>query len=241
MPHQDGPLYFPVVAILSLGAPTLMKFMPHSKFATSIKKRIYLSANSNSDTETVLPCQLPEFHDVDSFNTISRRKENFHPSTVKDVTYTSVEPLSGLPSSTNLLRSKGREQCLENDTEAALQHEHTNTVSVALMPRSLLIFKDNAYQDFLHGIDECDEHILDGKVANLSSLCHKAYSCSVQSSDPRELSSAHGLDPKDTDIGHNLLENQGKTYQRSFLKQTGTRVSLTCRYVPKSFSRFIRL
>lgn len=28
-PHQDGPAYFPVVAILSLGSPVVMDFSPH--------------------------------------------------------------------------------------------------------------------------------------------------------------------------------------------------------------------
>jgi alkylated DNA repair protein alkB family protein 6 len=31
MPHQDGPLYHPVVAILSLGSPALMHFTPHAR------------------------------------------------------------------------------------------------------------------------------------------------------------------------------------------------------------------
>lgn len=30
-PHQDGPAYFPVVAILSLGSPVVMDFTPHSR------------------------------------------------------------------------------------------------------------------------------------------------------------------------------------------------------------------
>lgn len=30
-PHQDGPSYFPVVAILSLGSPVVMDFTPHAK------------------------------------------------------------------------------------------------------------------------------------------------------------------------------------------------------------------
>ncbi|XP_012077561.1 alpha-ketoglutarate-dependent dioxygenase alkB homolog 6 isoform X3 [Jatropha curcas] len=34
MPHQDGPAYFPVVAILSLGSPVVMDFVPHSKLRT---------------------------------------------------------------------------------------------------------------------------------------------------------------------------------------------------------------
>ena len=29
MPHQDGPLYFPGVAIASLGASAVMRFTPH--------------------------------------------------------------------------------------------------------------------------------------------------------------------------------------------------------------------
>ncbi|KAK4850802.1 hypothetical protein QYF36_009901 [Acer negundo] len=36
MPHQDGPAYFPVVAILSLGSPVVMDFTPHSRLRTSI-------------------------------------------------------------------------------------------------------------------------------------------------------------------------------------------------------------
>ncbi|OMO54645.1 Oxoglutarate/iron-dependent dioxygenase [Corchorus capsularis] len=31
MPHQDGPAYYPVVAILSLGSPVVMNFTPHSR------------------------------------------------------------------------------------------------------------------------------------------------------------------------------------------------------------------
>ncbi|KAM7497560.1 hypothetical protein LguiA_021974 [Lonicera macranthoides] len=33
MPHQDGPAYFPVVAILSLGSPVVMDFTRHSTLA----------------------------------------------------------------------------------------------------------------------------------------------------------------------------------------------------------------
>jgi len=35
--HQDGPVYHPVVAILSLGAPTLMHFTPHSRLTEANK------------------------------------------------------------------------------------------------------------------------------------------------------------------------------------------------------------
>ncbi|XP_024522833.1 alpha-ketoglutarate-dependent dioxygenase alkB homolog 6 [Selaginella moellendorffii] len=84
MLHQDGPSYFPVVAILSLGAPTLMRFKPHLRLIEATK-----------------------------------------------------------------------------DLEKAPEN-----TSVALLPGSLLIFKDAAYQDYLHGIDESREHRLDDNVSN---------------------------------------------------------------------------
>lgn len=89
-PHQDGPAYFPVVAILSLGSPVVMDFTPHSKFRldTSELKNTVDTNNSNE-----------EVFDTDQW------KDNHHP------------------------------------------------FSVLLMPRSLLIFKDNAYlgKDITHG------------------------------------------------------------------------------------------
>ncbi|XP_047314539.1 LOW QUALITY PROTEIN: alpha-ketoglutarate-dependent dioxygenase alkB homolog 6-like [Impatiens glandulifera] len=74
MPHQDGPAYFPVVAILSLESPVVMDFTPHS-----------------------------------------------------------------LPSSSS-------------------SNNNNTPFSVLLMPRSLLIFKDQAYSDYLHGIKDCEVH-----------------------------------------------------------------------------------
>uniref|UniRef100_A0A1S4B443 Alpha-ketoglutarate-dependent dioxygenase alkB homolog 6 n=1 Tax=Nicotiana tabacum TaxID=4097 RepID=A0A1S4B443_TOBAC len=35
MPHQDGPAYYPVVAILSLGSPVVMDFTPHPNLSSS--------------------------------------------------------------------------------------------------------------------------------------------------------------------------------------------------------------
>lgn len=36
-PHQDGPSYFPVVAILSLGSPVVMDFTPHARLKLDSK------------------------------------------------------------------------------------------------------------------------------------------------------------------------------------------------------------
>ncbi|KAK9163289.1 hypothetical protein Syun_004191 [Stephania yunnanensis] len=43
-PNQDGPAYFPVVAIMSLGSPAVMKFSPHSRFGE------YNGMSTNSST-----------------------------------------------------------------------------------------------------------------------------------------------------------------------------------------------
>ena len=39
-PHQDGPAYFPVVAILSLGSPVVMDFTPHARFKQNFEEDI---------------------------------------------------------------------------------------------------------------------------------------------------------------------------------------------------------
>jgi len=80
--HQDGPCYFPAVAILSLGSPALMRF-----------------TGKREDSE---------------------------------------------------------EGCLGGEVKA----------SVILLPRSLLIFNESAYESCLHGIDAVTEDILDDTVVN---------------------------------------------------------------------------
>ncbi|CAH1441476.1 unnamed protein product [Lactuca virosa] len=89
MPHQDGPAYFPVVAILSLGSPVIMDFTPHSTLA----------------------------------------------DTTSNIQETSHGNLQNYP-----------------------------PFSVALMPRSLLVFKDTAYSDYLHGIKDCEIQQYEGVV-----------------------------------------------------------------------------
>ncbi|KAK2989547.1 hypothetical protein RJ640_003142 [Escallonia rubra] len=87
MPHQDGPAYFPVVAILSLGSPVVMDFTPHSS--------------------------LGECRHVEDGIKLDERLDDERP------------------------------------------------FSVVLMPRSLLIFKDKAYSDYLHGIRDCEVQYYD--------------------------------------------------------------------------------
>ncbi|PPS18543.1 hypothetical protein GOBAR_AA02071 [Gossypium barbadense] len=83
-PHQDGPAYYPVVAILSLGSPVVMDFTPHSRL--------------NSCKSTVMESVVDKTSDVKAAE---------------------IEGNDGLD-----------------------KHQ---PFSALLMPRSLLIFKDDAY------------------------------------------------------------------------------------------------
>ncbi|KAH7293565.1 hypothetical protein KP509_28G031100 [Ceratopteris richardii] len=143
MPHQDGPAYFPVVTILSLGSPAVMEFTAHTK----------------------------------------------------------------------LLESTG-------STSSSLPQK---AASVVLMPGSLLIFKDSAYQDYLHGISESMEHIVDRTVVNMDKAnLQNGEAIGVQS-------------PADVQ-GSSMLCDELESCRGDAIgvvKRTGTRISLTCRLVPK--------
>lgn len=97
MPHQDGPAYFPVVAIVSLESPVVMNFTPHPTLkvcSNTFKDNIENQCSSGE-------CFL---------NKAGEWKDNHHP------------------------------------------------FSVLLMPRSLVIFKDDAYSKYLHGIQDSKIH-----------------------------------------------------------------------------------
>ncbi|KAK1291267.1 hypothetical protein QJS10_CPB17g01553 [Acorus calamus] len=108
MPHQDGPAYFPVVAILSLGSSAVMDFTPHV-----------------------------------------RLRECTNESDAKSST------------STGNVNNKG-DGCSE-DRVCGDAADHL-PFSLLLKPCSLLIFKDKAYSDYLHGIEDSHIHKLDKKL-----------------------------------------------------------------------------
>ncbi|KAA0025211.1 hypothetical protein IC582_018724 [Cucumis melo] len=143
MPHQDGPAYFPVVAILSLGSPVVMDFTPHSR----------LKSCADELTENI--------DDKDSNGTTHQP----HP------------------------------------------------FSILLMPRSLLIFKDEAYSGYLHGISD------------------NSLQC-------------YGQAVNKTEVQNCLLETENATVKvnrdHSSFERTNTRVSLTCRLVPKVHKHLFR-
>ncbi|KAL8480897.1 hypothetical protein ACS0TY_027424 [Phlomoides rotata] len=109
MPHQDGPAYMPVVAILSLSSPVVMDFVPHP----NLRNTADTTGNNNEDV---------------------------------------ISNLSHMEMSSDELSSKYR------------------PFSVVLMPRSLLIFKDMAYSDYLHGIKDSENQRYDEAVNVIHSL-----------------------------------------------------------------------
>ncbi|KMZ70860.1 Alkylated DNA repair protein alkB-like protein [Zostera marina] len=160
MPHQDGPAYFPVVAIISLGSPVVIDFSPH------------LSLNESSRNTD--PCMV---HD----------------------------PLFDEKTAT----------ILDENSELL------ESFSLVLNPRSLLIFKDHAYSDFLHGIKDSSTHKLN-KVLNAP--------CKLQEHPiPNPCSTTNKCDTsKGTEE-----EKVEKEEKSELLHRTCPRVSLTCRLVLK--------
>lgn len=61
-PHQDGPAYFPVVAILSLGSPVVMDFSPHLRLRSSDDDDISRDQSGKSG--------VPERDDKHSFSVL---------------------------------------------------------------------------------------------------------------------------------------------------------------------------
>ncbi|KAG5631669.1 hypothetical protein H5410_003386, partial [Solanum commersonii] len=95
MPHQDGPAYYPVVAILSLGSPVVIDFTPHPNLSCCV------GAHGNSAEDKISDQEAAVMNSCEWL-------DNFHP------------------------------------------------FSIILMPRSLLIFKDMVYSDYLHGIKDTE-------------------------------------------------------------------------------------
>uniref|UniRef100_A0A1J3JH41 Alpha-ketoglutarate-dependent dioxygenase alkB-like protein 6 n=1 Tax=Noccaea caerulescens TaxID=107243 RepID=A0A1J3JH41_NOCCA len=145
MPHQDGPAYFPVVAILSLGSPVVMDFSPH------------LRLRSSDDCVSRDP----------------------NPSAA--------------------------ESCVR-------ERDNQHSFSVLLMPRSLLIFKDEAYSDFLHGISDSPTQCYNQVVNEAEALA----------------------------FSENSTEASRKDGGDKILHREQTRVSLTFRLVPKVHKNLFR-
>ncbi|XP_039829353.1 alpha-ketoglutarate-dependent dioxygenase alkB homolog 6-like isoform X2 [Panicum virgatum] len=162
MPHQDGPAYYPVVAIISLASPVVIDFTPHQRF----------KEQEHTDPQNLQIDELPGPVKMES-------------------------------------NGSGSHECgATNESDPA-------SSSLMLMPCSLLIFKDQAYTDYLHGIQDNELHNLD-KVVNLSRCPELKH-----------------LSP---DSMQGSMDEQHGTFRR-----TATRVSLTCWLVLKVHKKLFKI
>lgn len=157
MAHQDGPAYVPVVAILSLGSPVVMEFVPHP----SCEESKQVSENSNEDATNIVHMAMSSSKWLNKY----------------------------LP------------------------------FSVALMPCSLLIFKDQAYSDYLHGINDCEIQQF-SKAVNVDK---------VQLSDGEER------------IVSSLKVVGQAVNDETVIRRTQPRVSLTCRVVSRVCKNLLKI
>jgi len=173
-PHQDGPVYHPVVAILSLGSPTVMHFTPH--------------------------VENNQCGQVDSQKT------------------------------------------QDSSTQGTVGQQSKATCSVALIPGSLLVFKDSAYTDHLHGIEEAYEDITYKKVVNEHG--YRAYlERRIEFAKVQRRGDESSLDMRslEASMAYMNLSMYFSQCHSGILRRTGTRLSLTCRLVPRVHKNLLRL
>ncbi|CAI5964753.1 unnamed protein product, partial [Closterium sp. NIES-65] len=125
MPHQDGPAYFPCVAILSLGLPGTMVFSPHQRLLEGS------SESGRESSEGACEAALDLMHAQHQRLLEGGREE--------------VLGESEREGDGNDVMEREEAGKKNSSGDAVVMRE-----SVALPPRSLLVFKDQAYTDYLH-------------------------------------------------------------------------------------------
>eukprot|EP00899_Mesostigma_viride_P025872 jgi/Mesvir1/646/Mv17258-RA.1 len=230
MPHQDGPLYWPVVAIVSLQAPTVIQFTPHpsrtqaASEGTKVRGQVVPEAQPCSDREgDVEPggcdagasCQHPSDASTETdtlpADTQTRARDD---STDGPCGGGDIKPVPGV--------AKGS----EGDGSAVASTTLPPRARLLLEPRSLLLFKDAAYTDCLHGIDGVKEDSIDDSVVNLEHCTLWPQWQTMTAGQSVSLGSAAAADPPVKEMR---------------VTRSGTRVSFTCRVVLRVRQNILRL
>ncbi|GIL86600.1 hypothetical protein Vretimale_11510 [Volvox reticuliferus] len=211
MPHEDGPAYHPVVAILSLGAPAVLRFrrkprpaeespplrnpplyptdepltggaMPAATVAAECGSNSCLAGSmGEAKRQTREPNQPHQHLQQDQQQSGVQSRPQLAPQSAS----TEPQPKSEAE------QEDGQEQpALSRGCKSSLAAvaaawdpgvtgcptEHVSglgaggcrySASLLLQPRSLVVFRDEAFTDCLHSIEEVKEEWLDGSVANL--------------------------------------------------------------------------
>jgi len=113
MAHQDGPLYHPCVAIVSLGSTCVMNFYPHPRLQESSKEDVESQSKQKQPAEEI----------------------NYN------------------------------ESVDQSDDQREVSTKKL-AMSVFLRPRSLILFKDSLYLDYLHEIQNIQVDKITDMVVN---------------------------------------------------------------------------
>ncbi|GAQ90220.1 oxidoreductase [Klebsormidium nitens] len=224
MPHQDGPMYYPVVAILSLGSPAVMRFTPRKSSSphhpddsqattepgTNLSSAVDSPSHSSSQEHTAANALASEASGLSGHSDSSAAAQ----ASCQETGQTANVMQNGTADSGKSVFSKFEDQL---GFTGARKPSHC---SVVLMPRSLLIFKDEAYTDHLHGIDESMEHEIDETVVNLPALEIPGF-----------------LDVEQ----RSFLPSLGGESLPQTVPRLGPRLSLTCRHVLKVRKAMFRI
>lgn len=160
MPHQDGPAYAPLVAILSLGAPCVLRFYPQ-------RRETGPPSNGTPGLSTV-KCSDRAAGGLQPVSAL--RHSPRAPGTMPGSLGTCGLGPPATPSGTACLirtvapvatppRPRPR-------AAATTQAAPRPAASLVLEPGSLVTFADSAFHAFLHGIDAVHVDTLDASVCN---------------------------------------------------------------------------
>lgn len=76
--------------------------------------------------------------------------------------------------SDNTNSSNNNDQAMPNGaTTSTTPATRTPAFRLVLQPRSLLVFKDELYSNYLHGIEFAEQDVLDETVINLAQACER--------------------------------------------------------------------
>ncbi|GBG87488.1 hypothetical protein CBR_g45547 [Chara braunii] len=265
--QQNGPLYFPVVAIISLGSPAMMHFTPHlrllghgqdqpdngSRCRVDIVDGRGHRGTSRTADESVSGLggmgSAPTMHVDGVLRTSSLESPGAYRVHVDDDAKKTQAGRNGeTGNKTGAQGDDKRSDSMKQQEDVASLHSKTAQASsaVGLLPRSLLIFKDAAYEEYLHGIMECSADVVDTSVVNTHHL-HPAITSSASRS--RSLKGVGQTDMgyrADMERSTEAVPEQcvaeampAEAGSNMLLVRTGTRISLTCRLVVKGIRRNI--
>jgi len=164
MPHTDGPLYRPMVAIISLASHTVMNFYRPITSEPVHMDDMYIrqSTNRREDiSDNYSHCERP-------MNIKHCVNSNDDEMICDDVVRNSVITDSGV--------NKG----VNSDVLDRVNAPERRVGSVLLERRSLILFTEELYVKYLHGIDELTEDIVNSSQVNnwdRLTVCHCLNKC----------------------------------------------------------------